>query len=250
MNFEAIRLQSWYATPQGRTVARVLGEALESWVRPRPLERTLGFGFVQPYLGHVISGREGALGAAPAEMGVAPWPPGGDNRICLVRPNAQPFPDQSFDRVVVAHLLEGCGAPSLALREIWRILRPGGRLFMIVANRGGLWARHDSTPFGWGQPFSPRQLRTLLQNAVFVPHRCRYALFMPPFFQGRRFLHTAAAWEKAGERWFPRLGGGILCEAEKVVYAGTPLRLEEQRVARRSPAVWPVTNQQLPTLHR
>jgi len=39
-----------------------------------------------------------------------------------------PFPDASFDGVVSATAIEQCADPAAALREVFRILRPGGRL--------------------------------------------------------------------------------------------------------------------------
>ena len=233
MILEAVRLQHWYMSPQGQTVARLIGGIMLQWLHPKHLHKhpppmTLGLGFTQPYMdqmAHLFHSKENQgqlLGASPAEMGVVPWPPGKKNRFAQVRPDALPFADKQFDLVIMAHFLEGCESPQATIRETWRVLTPGGRLLAMVPNRGGLWARRDSTPFGWGQPFSPRQLTGLLTESLFRPCQSRFALFMPPV-TGKRFLRTASAWEKAGNRWFAPLGGAILCEAEKVVYATTPL---------------------------
>ncbi|MBF0271366.1 MAG: class I SAM-dependent methyltransferase [Magnetococcales bacterium] len=215
---EAIRLQSWYESPLGRTAARVVGEAMGRWLRTNPSGHTLGFGYPHPYLGDGAPHLGTVLGCSPAEMGVAHWPRGGGNRIAQVRPDALPFPDESFDRVIMTHLLEGVQSPRATLRETWRVLVPGGRVLVMVPNRGGLWARRDATPFGWGRPYSPAQLRVTLEESLFLSRQSCYALFMPPL-EGKRWLAAASAWEKAGARWFAPLGGVILWEAEKVVYA-------------------------------
>ena len=232
MTLEAVRLQSWYNAPQGQTVARLIGETMTRWLcLDHCVTKILGLGFAQPYMDQVThascttpGGTPAArpIGASPAEMGVAPWPSWGKNRMAQIRPDALPFSDEQFDFVIMAHFLEGSESPRVALRETWRILAPGGRLLIMVPNRGGLWARRDSTPFGWGRPFSPRQLNELLMASLFIPRQSRFALFMPPV-TGRRFLRTASTWEKVGNRWFAPLGGAILCEAEKVVYATTSL---------------------------
>ncbi|MBF0588556.1 MAG: class I SAM-dependent methyltransferase [Magnetococcales bacterium] len=222
MPFEAIQLQSWYATPQGQMVQRLLSDVMKRWMGKRKLAATLGFGYTQPYLDRADPWGGKLLGASPAEMGVVTWPRYLSNRVALVRPDALPFPDESFDLVIMAHLLEGAQSPGGALREAWRILEPGGRLFAVVPNRGGIWARRDATPFGWGRPFSPRQLHTQLQQSFFIPRQSSYALYTPPI-SGRFWLRIADAMEKAGERWLPFMGGVILCEAEKVVVASTPI---------------------------
>ncbi|MBF0159997.1 MAG: methyltransferase domain-containing protein [Magnetococcales bacterium] len=236
--FEAIRLHSWYAMPQGQVVVRLISEVLNQWWRGQQASHhALGFGFAQPYFGCAAHWTHSLLGASPAEMGVMPWP-ADSNRVALVRPDALPFPDATFDRVIMTHLLEGSFSAHAVLRESWRVLEPGGRLLLMVTNRGGLWARHDSTPFGWGRPFSPRQVRTLLEEAFFIPRQFCYALFMPPL-SGDYWLRTASAWEKAGQRWFAPLGGVILAEAEKVVYAVRPLHQPARMMS--GPMVIPVT---------
>lgn len=92
------------------------------------------------------------------------------------------------------------------LREAWRVLAGGGRLIIVVPNRRGLWARRDMTPFGYGHPYSAGQLSRLLRDCLFTPAQTTHALFVPPFRW--RVLHRSAlAWERAGERWFPRFAG-------------------------------------------
>ena len=66
------------------------------------------------------------------------------------------------------------------LREIWRILAPGGTMLLIAPNRRGVWARSDATPFGHGRPFSRGQLTQLLRDALFAPIGWSEALYMPP----------------------------------------------------------------------
>ncbi|MBF0133429.1 MAG: class I SAM-dependent methyltransferase [Magnetococcales bacterium] len=232
MNFEATQLQSWYEEPKGRLVVRLVGGAMERLLKDNPSERTLGLGFAQPYLDWLRPWTGNAMGAAPAEMGVVLGVTGAPNRTAQVRPDALPFPDAWFERVVMVHLLEGTSDPQSALREVWRVLIPGGRILILVANRGGLWARGDTTPFGWGRPYSPGQLRSILEDTLLVPRQWCYALFCPPL-KRKLSWRWASAWEKAGNRWFAPLGGVILCEAEKVVYASTPL-FEKRAIIRRT----------------
>ena len=48
-----------------------------------------------------------------------------------------PFPDDSFDLVVTAHMLEHLDDPEVALQGMARVLRPGAPL-VVIATRGGL----------------------------------------------------------------------------------------------------------------
>ena len=63
---------------------------------------------------------------------------------------------------------------------------------------------------------------------MFNPVAARYGLFVPP--SRRRVLHAAApAWERIGGRWFPRLGGVLIAEATKLIYAATPVAASGRR---------------------
>jgi len=114
---------------------------------------------------------------------------------------------------------------------LWRVLKPNGRLLMIVPNRRGLWARVDTTPFGYGSPFSRTQLNKLLKESSFSPENWDYALYMPPF-NWRILLRWPVFWERLGLVLWPTFSGVILVEATKQVYAAVPLR-ELRKVRRR-----------------
>ena len=236
-------MQSWYASPQGELVSRLIGESIKPWLEVAAAPNTLGVGFTQPYLQRISSAENIVVGASPAEMGVTTWPVAGNNRIALIHPDSLPFADESFERVVVIHLLEGVESLKDTLRELWRVLVPGGRLLVVVPNRGGWWARNDASPLGWGRPFSPNQLRSQLEAGLFLTRQMTYGLFLPPF-SSEWLLRRADAWEKIGQRWFSPLGGLILCEAEKVVYATTQITSDQNSYKRRS-LIRPLANSAL-----
>jgi len=54
-----------------------------------------------------------------------------------------PFESEYFDGVIITHVLEHLDEPAGALRQIWRVLRPGGLLFAAVPMRAGF--HRDST---------------------------------------------------------------------------------------------------------
>jgi SAM-dependent methyltransferase len=55
---------------------------------------------------------------------------------------ALPFPEGAFDLVSIWHVLEHTRDPATALREVSRVLRPGGVLVLAVPNFGSWQARH------------------------------------------------------------------------------------------------------------
>ena len=128
---------------------------------------------------------------------------------------------QLVDRLVLMHGLETSEQPSAVLDECQRVLGPGGKALFIVPNRSGLWARGDGTPFGFGRPYSLRQLEAQIKRHGFTPERHVAALYAPPSSQ-RFWLRTAQLWEQTGRRFAPWIAGGVLMvEASKQVYAPT-----------------------------
>ena len=53
------------------------------------------------------------------------------------------FPDNSFDVVIASDSLEHLKDDELALRNWYRILKPGGRAFIFVPAYQSLWSEHD-----------------------------------------------------------------------------------------------------------
>lgn len=55
-----------------------------------------------------------------------------------------PFPDASFDYVVSSGVIHHTPDPKRGFRELVRVLKPGGKLFLSVYGRGGLvWMGND-----------------------------------------------------------------------------------------------------------
>ncbi|MEE8172402.1 MAG: hypothetical protein V3T62_05680, partial [Alphaproteobacteria bacterium] len=108
------------------------------------------------------------------------------------------------------------------MAEIWRVLRPQGRLLAVVPNRRGLWARIERTPFGHGHPFTGGQLSRLLRDNGFVPLRQKMTLYVPPT-RSRMVLRMSGLWQKLGQRFARPFGGVLLVEAEKEIYQAQPV---------------------------
>jgi len=177
---EAREYDAWYDTPLGRAtlaaeqrcVATLLDGAPHPWL-------DLGTG----------SGRFG--GPLGADLGLDP---AADLlRIARRLPSvvrgvaeALPIRDASLGAVLTVAVLEFLPAPALALREVARTLRPGGRLVVGFLPREGAWARayarqgaDPGSLFHGARFLTTEELCSLAAAAGLAPTGLRATLFEP-----------------------------------------------------------------------
>jgi len=225
-------LNAFYRSRLGQVTRRVVLARMRSiWPDVSGLS-LLGLGYATPYL-RVFNGEAGrVLALCPAAQGVIRWPNDGPSQVSLIEEDNIPLPDDSMDRVLMVHAVETSEMQRDLMRQVWRVLAPGGRLLVLAANRRGMWARADKTPFGHGHPFSEQQLDRLLRASMFTPLRTEFALYVPPLQRGLS-LWSAPAWERLGRTWGLPLPGVVMVEASKQMYGAIPSGAVAARSARR-----------------
>ncbi|MGH7119548.1 MAG: methyltransferase domain-containing protein [Acetobacteraceae bacterium] len=223
MAMDVATAADFYATRQGTVTARLIRQRLSALWPDLTGQELLGLGYATPYLRLWREGARRCIALSPAQAGAARWPAGLANLSCTAEEDALPFPDLSFDRILVIHGLEGAENARRMLRELWRVLRDDGRLLLIVPNRRSPWAYVEATPFGQGQPYSPGQLGVLLAASLFRVERRDTALYLPPL-KRRLILRSAPLWERSGRRLAPQFAGVTISEAVKDCFAAVPAR--------------------------
>jgi SAM-dependent methyltransferase len=189
----------YYRTNLGRAAQAVIrGRLVEYWPEAKG-QTVVGYGFAA----------------------VMPWPPGMSNVSVLSEETLWPLETGQVDKLVVLHGLEATERVAALLHECWRVLGPGGRAMFIVPNRTGMWSRRESTPFGFGRPYSMGQLEATLRRESFFPERGAALLYQPPSHR-RLWLKSGAFWERLGRSMPMLLAAGVLMvEATKQVQAPT-----------------------------
>lgn len=220
MHLDVLDLRNfYYRTRLGRAAQKAIRDQVVALWPPRPGDSVAGFGFAVPLLRPYLAEARRVIGLMPGPQGVMPWPAGLPNVSVLCEETHWPLPNECLDRLVLMHGLETSDNPAAVLDECARVLAPGGRLLVIVPNRAGLWSRGDGTPFGFGRPYSARQLENQLKRNGFLPERTLSALYLPPN-GGRFWLRTAEFWERNMWRLMPwRAGGVIMVEASRQIWA-------------------------------
>ena len=92
-----------------------------------------------------------------------------------------PFADASFDVVTAMDIIEHIDDDKAASREIFRVLKPGGRLFVTVPAFQALWSEHDEALHHYRRYTVPH-LKDLFQRVSLTVDKISYtvtALFPP-----------------------------------------------------------------------
>jgi hypothetical protein len=235
---DVVDLQEFYRDDRGATARRLIRRVLAPRISVHPGQTVMGLGFAHPYFEGLTPPDAVPMSFMLARQGVTHWPAEGPGQAALVDDGDLPLLESVVDHAVVVHGLELSDSPRDMLHEIWRVLAPQGKLYLVVPNRRGLWSSSDRSPFGHGQPFSRSQLLSLLKEARFTVTWSKDALMLPPI-GGNSVLKAADAVEKVGVRIFGRFAGVVVVEAMKQVYAFSSGKRARRFVPRFRPVLLP-----------
>ncbi|MGH3345906.1 MAG: class I SAM-dependent methyltransferase [Nocardioides sp.] len=111
-------------------------------------------------------------------------PGGGVNASAL----ALPFRDGAFDLVSAFDVVEHCDPEAVALAELGRVLRPGGRLLLSVPAYQWAWSDHDVRA-GHVRRYTRPRLVAAVERAGFVVLRASYGFAgVFPMFLAERLV--------------------------------------------------------------
>ena len=208
-NLESDTFDEWLESPLGRYVV-----AREQAIYDRVLPDLFGFYALQ--------------------MGVASMPLLQTSRVThkftlawdtnaslLAEPDQLPFAENQFDVIVLPHTLEFQALPHEVLREVFRVLRPEGRLLMTGFNPYSLYGikryfgRERSGPWA-GEFISLSRAKDWLTLLGFDIVGGQLDCYNVPA-KSEATLQRLDRLEYAGEHWWPFAGGVYFLHAVKRV---------------------------------
>jgi ubiquinone/menaquinone biosynthesis C-methylase UbiE len=136
--------ESWYGTPLGSYVVDREGEALLQALADMPAGRLVDIGAGTGWWSRVLAWRGWLVTAVEPSPAMAAL---GMERcrhlsVAWVQADAAELPlaDQTQDAALFYTVLEFLAAPQTALREAWRVVRPGGAIVVAHLDPGSSWA--------------------------------------------------------------------------------------------------------------
>lgn len=172
---EARQYEAWFETPDGRRVdeqekalmARLLADLGDPGTI---LEVACGTGHFSRWFKHELGWRVHGIDISRPMLEEA-LSRDADFEVALADGTALPFPDRSYDVVVIITALEFMSEPVRALREAVRVARRG--MMVCALNRWSLlaaWRRLTglfvATPYDKAHFLSARELRQMFQEAA------------------------------------------------------------------------------------
>lgn len=233
MQPDILAYRRFYTSPLGACVADIVSAHIKAmaghvFASPQTMVAALGYGL--PYLERLEPNARTHFALMTGGMGAVRWPSTGPSRSALVTGVALPFADDSLDGLLLTHALEHASQPEVLLREVWRVLKPGGQVVALVPNRRRVWSALDRTPFGYGRPFSRPQLSEVMERRMFQTGDTVSAMMLPPF-EGRVGVRLVRSLERPVRFIAPAFGGVLLMQGTKHVY--TPAFDSSRRQMRR-----------------
>jgi SAM-dependent methyltransferase len=146
-------------------------------------------------------------------------------RLVLGDATRLPFAMASLDAVVAFETIEHVPEPDAMVREIRRVLRPGGLLILSTPNRTfGPSERHTSNPFHIRE-FTPAELKSLLRESfvrveLFAQRPHRHYRFVPFLMVEPHYEPAAIAWKLLTRLPFQLKNGLALALGGRPFYPG------------------------------
>jgi SAM-dependent methyltransferase len=224
-------LATWFQTPLGATLlqkeARLLVQGVRRfhgdsmlWLGPIPMP---GVELDRCMVRHRLYGAMPGFHGRPGDASTS--------GTYIGNIEALPFSSGSLDAVVMHHALDCCSDPRAAMREVCKVLRPGGRLLICGFNPISLWGVRRLTARLFDDAFSDvrfvnpwRLLDWMAVLGIEADEGMQYLMYRPPLDIGSFDRKLWVRMRNALERARIPLGGVYYVLGRKSAVGMTRLR--------------------------
>ena len=212
------KIQNFYETPLGHYARGVLRSKLKKNLdgKSKTILASLGaYAYVEDYL---TDGGDLFFQTYKQDL---KFPECAQGRVVESSRYQWPHRAESVDALIMGHDIEFADDIDAYLREVWRVLKGEGQVFIVIPSRKGRWIRGDHTPFGYGQACHLKNLRRSFEKTHFKIDHIVPSLFFPPYEPKTKIGH----WERdfvdmVGE--YCGISAGVyIIELSKHIYAPT-----------------------------
>ena len=164
------KLNAFYQASTGKYLSNEIENCLtSSWPREELKEcHLLCVGFPPPGIMETcLQGKSFAL-LSPSFLGSKKIVRKGRNMSAVGDETHLPFREGSYDRILVFHALEYTQDTVSFIEGLWKVLSPGGRIFLMVPNKKGAWKKSGLPYPDLAKSFLFREVRSFLEKNGFT----------------------------------------------------------------------------------
>jgi SAM-dependent methyltransferase len=226
MHYSVKDITAFYTSTLGGIVSNEIDGIVRDFLPSSLKQQTiLGIGYATPYLKSDLFENNTVMAFMSDSFGVQTWPRNEFSKVALIHDWLIPLPNQSVDYILLIHSVEFSTHLQSTFQEIWRVLKKDGKILMVVPNRLSLWSTFDTTPFGFGHPYTMGQALQLLSNNGFSSIKQKRILYSLPL-ESPLLRMVYKPIEILGPYLFKKFAGLNIVEAEKKTFSfsmhGTP----------------------------
>jgi ubiquinone/menaquinone biosynthesis C-methylase UbiE len=202
----------WFSSPSGAKVAELEQRLLLEMINLQPGERVLEAGVGTGYFAHSLVRAGGQVCGIDLSLAMLRQAASKGFPIHLVQADASALPCSPgrFDLALTITMLEFVSDPAAVLTDLWKTIRPGGRLVVAALNAWSPWARNPAPPLDQAHFFSPPELSALLSQLGSC-HWSSAVFFLPD----GRLLRQADLLERLGRRFLRPYGAFLVGRVDK-----------------------------------
>jgi len=214
------KLEKFYQSELGKAVQDRIYSKLKEYIYLHDGEKLGSFGFGELYLSLLPKKKVSIFNFFSQQVGIKKNITNEKLLNVLLDEEQLPIEDLFLNHIICIHYLEHSENLKKILRELWRVLSPEGKIYIILPNKKSSWSFVSQSPFSSGFGFSKNQINQVLEDNFFEIQSIDRLVYFPSW-NSRLLLNNRFFLEKIGSYFWRFFNGFYLCVATKRIYANS-----------------------------